>query len=137
MFKLYTRVSLRNKKAKILSHKISTFPLKSSFISMNRRSLCIEIAFVLKHGSSVLKLLAVQYFPCSLISMNWISFWNSKKACTYVYVDLFPTIVVLEALGKKSKSWWNWLLSFLLHNPTSSTTSWARISFNSAMSCCT
>lgn len=41
------------------------------------------------------------------------------------------------ACGKNSKRWWDWVVSCLFHSPSSSIISWARISFSSAMSCCT
>lgn len=39
--------------------------------------------------------------------------------------------------GKNSKRWWDWVVSFFFHNPSSSIISWARISLSSAISCCT
>lgn len=57
--------------------------------------------------------------------------------CTFPWGSLSSINCFWIAWGKNSKSCRDWALSFFFHRPPSSTASWARISFSSAISCWT
>ena len=108
--------------------------LQLSFNHLNKHFLCFNLGNLLERNTSIdvqsncitgqdkhskhstITPLSTWTFPCgSLSSIN----------CSWI------------ALGKSSKRFNDWSVSFFFHSPPSSTVSWARISLSSAIRCWT